>query len=451
MATSQVDNILEDILGDGSGLLKSSMSTAVSPTRGATFPPREPRSLSETGLPEMQVESLILKYLLNCDIATGRQIAMQVCLPPGLIFVTLRRLKAEQLVVYRGSCGLDDYEHELTPTGYERARRLYEQFSYFGAAPVTLDEYRASVSAQSALADAPTADSLREALKELRVHDDMFSQLGQAISSVGAIFLYGSPGNGKTSIAERLTNAFGRSIWVPRSIYIGGEVSRFYDPTIHEALPDSETESETQAIDRRWVHIRRPTVIVGGELSLENLEFRADRFGGAMEAPLHMKSNCGTLVIDDFGRQHVSTKGLLNRWIVPLEKRFDFLNTPAGRKIQVPFDQLVVFATNLEPRELVDEAFLRRIPYKIEAADPTEDDFRKLFRELAAKLEIAHSDGPVEYLITKHYHDAGRPFRFCHVRDLLIQVRNHCRFHEQEPAISEETIDSAVKNYFAIM
>ena len=209
----------------------------------------------------------------------------------------------------------------------------------------------------------------------------MLDRLGPAMNSGRGLFLFGAAGNGKTSIAERVTRAFGQEIWIPRAIGIDGEIMRVFDPVNHEELPLEACEGlyEKRKIDRRWVRIRRPTLIVGGELTMSALEVTTNTSTGICESPLQLKSNCGTLVIDDFGRQRMRIEELLNRWIVPLERRYDFLNMPNGKKIEVPFDQLIIFATNLEPRDLVDEAFLRRIPYKIEVLDPSLDDFRGLF------------------------------------------------------------------------
>jgi predicted ATPase with chaperone activity len=208
---------------------------------------------------------------------------------------------------------------------------------------------------------------------------------------------------------------------------------------------------DNRKVDKRWVRIRRPTIIAGGELTMDALEVTINTSTSISEAPLQLKANCGTFVIDDFGRQRVSVDDLLNRWIVPLEMRYDFLNLPNGKKIKVPFDELLIFSTNLEPRELVDEAFLRRIPYKIEAIDPTEEEVRELFRMMCDRLGFEYLDGPIEYCMRKHFHEASRPFRCCHPRDLLLQIRNYCRFKKIPQELTEEYFDFAVENYFAVM
>jgi predicted ATPase with chaperone activity len=281
----------------------------------------------------------------------------------------------------------------------------------------------------------------------------MLKRLGPAVNSGRGLFLYGAAGNGKTTIAERITRAFGQFIWIPRAIGVDGEIIRLFDPVNHEECPLQANSGllDQSKIDRRWVRIRRPTIIVGGELTMDSLEVTLNRSTGISEAPLQLKSNCGTLVIDDFGRQKMGTDTLLNRWIVPLEKRFDYLNLPNGKKIQVPFDQLIVFSTNLEPKQLVDEAFLRRIPYKIEVVDPTEGEFRDLFKLMCGRLGFEYSEGPIDHLIETHYRQNGRPFRCCQPRDLLQQVKNYCLYRKEMPTLSNEHFDLAVENYFAVM
>jgi len=226
-----------------------------------------------------------------------------------------------------------------------------------------------------------------------------------------------------------------------------------FDPMNHEQVPVDESEGwyDPTRIDQRWVRIRRPTIIAGGELTMDNLEVSLNTSTGISEAPLQLKSNCGTLVIDDFGRQRMTVEELLNRWIVPLEKRYDFLNLANGKKIQVPFDQLIIFSTNLEPRDLVGEAFLRRIPYKIEVTDPSEEDFRLLLEVMCHVLQIPYDQGPVDYLIEHHYRAKNRPFRRCQPRDLLMQIRNHCLFHGVPVELTDHYMDYAVANYFSVM
>jgi predicted ATPase with chaperone activity len=417
------------------------------------FTPAEPASFQEAGLTDSGVESLILKFLLARGDAVGRAIAEQVKLPFGPIDQLLRELKYSQLIVHRGSASMNDFVYQLTDLGRERARRHSQHCTYFGAAPVALKDYIASVQAQSLVRQHPTPDDLNRAFDGLLLNRKMLDKLGPAINSGRGLFLFGPPGNGKSSIAERITAAFGHEIWIPRAINIDGEILRVFDPLNHVEAPLEQNAGllDQRKIDKRWIRIRRPTIVAGGELTMSQLDVVTNSATGISEAPLQMKSNCGTLVIDDFGRQRMSIDELLNRWIVPLEKRCDFLNMANGKKVEVPFDQLVVFSTNLEPRELVDEAFLRRIPYKIEVIDPDESEFRQLFQRMGRTLGVAYRPEAVDYLIATHYKAAGRAFRFCHPRDLLLQIHNFCKYHNCQPAMTPEHFDRAVENYFAVM
>jgi hypothetical protein len=423
------------------------------PSQGNTWKPLEPDSLSEAGLSVTQIEHLALKSLSAFGDLTGRDLADQHALPFRLIEPVLAGLKQAQMVGFRGSAQMNDYVYQLTDKGRGLARKLIDQCSYFGAAPVKLSSYIKSVADQSLTRQHPTKTDLERAFTDLLINRHMLRRLGPAINSGRGLFLYGAPGNGKTSIAERVTKAFGDCIWIPRCIGIDGEIMRVFDPGLHEEMP---LEGPTgplrkEPLDNRWIRIRRPTIVVGGELTMDALEVNSSAGVNVSEAPIQLKSNCGTLVIDDFGRQRMTTDELLNRWIVPLEKRHDYLQMTSGKKIQVPFDQLIIFSTNLEPKDLVDDAFLRRIPYKIEVTDPSEKEFRELFQIMAPIVDVDYSEESVDYLINTHYLPIKRPFRCCQPRDLLLQIRNYCHYLQAPPVMSSEYLDYAVENYFAIM
>ncbi|MCU0878360.1 MAG: AAA family ATPase [Pirellulaceae bacterium] len=417
------------------------------------FVPLEPPTIGDAGLNDSEVEALILKYLLGRGDCTGREIADQIKLPFVMLDALLRQLKYDQLLVYRGAAPMNDYVYQLTDLGRERARRFMDHCTYYGSAPVALNDYIDSVKRQSLEQQHPTEADLKRAFDDILIGERMLRRLGPAINSGRGMFLFGRAGNGKTTIAERVTKSFGQFIWIPRSIGVDGEVIRLFDPVNHEEcpLPPNTGLLDQSRIDRRWVRIRRPTIVVGGELTMDSLEVTLNRSTGISEAPLQLKSNCGTLVIDDFGRQKMSIDQLLNRWIVPLEKRYDFLNLPNGKKIQVPFDQLIIFSTNLEPRDLVDEAFLRRIPYKIEVIDPTEQEYRDLMKLMCGRLGFEYDDEIVGYLIEEHYRKVNRPFRCCQPRDLLTQVRNYCLFRKVPLKLTPDYFDLAAENYFAVM
>jgi len=421
--------------------------------RDEPFIPRIPKSLEDAGLSETLVEELIMRYLLGRGEASGRLIANQVKLPFLLIEPILNRLKYEQMTAYRGATKVNDYIHVLTDQGRDRARQYNHRTTYFGAAPVRLEDYCQAVKFQSVESQRPRREELLSAFKDLLVDKRMLGKLGPAINSGRGMFLYGYPGNGKTSIAERVTQAFGRHIWIPRALSIDGEVMRLFDPLTHEPVPTARKEGflNDDEIDERWIRIKRPTIIAGGELTMDMLEVRRDPETNINEAPLQLKSNCGVLVIDDFGRQKMRVDELLNRWIVPLEKRFDYLNMSSGKKTQVPFDQLVIFSTNLQPKDLVDDAFLRRIPYKIEVENPSEAAFRKLFEIMCPRMGLPFKPDVIDYLIEQHYKPTNRPFRNCHPRDLLLQIKNYCLYNDVEIEMKSEYMDFACDNYFSIM
>lgn len=415
--------------------------------------PQEPDDLRKAALADSEVEDLLLKCLNTRSEASGRDLADQVKLPFRLIDPLLQQMKQDQMVAHRGAAMMNDYVYQLTNKGRERAKKLIEHCTYFGSAPVSLEHYIDSVAKQTMADQHPSEADLHRAFDDLLIDKRMLLRLGPAINSGRGLFLYGAPGNGKTSIAERVTKAFGEYVWIPRAIGIDGEIMRVYDPSMHEDAPLETFEGllDNRKIDHRWVRIRRPTIVVGGELTMDSLDVRTNTVTNVNEAPLQLKSNCGTLVIDDFGRQRMTTDELLNRWIVPLEKRYDFLNLGSGKKLQVPFDQLIIFSTNLEPRDLVDDAFLRRIPYKIEVVDPEEPAFRELFTIMAPIIGVEYNQQALDYLIDAHYKTVNRPMRCCQPRDLLQQVKNYCHYVKAPAVMSRENLDFAVENYFAVM
>ncbi|MGB1930078.1 MAG: AAA family ATPase, partial [Mariniblastus sp.] len=351
------------------------------------FFPFEPTSLAESKVSESMLEQLLLKFLMARGEVTVRQMSEQVGLPFQMTDDAVTQLKSEQLLGFIGQSAVNGYTCKLTEAGRNRAANYSSYCSYFGAAPVAFSDYVASVKAQTIGNQHPGEAELNQAFSDLLIDDKMMAKLGPAVNSGKGMFLFGSAGNGKTSIAERITSAFGPYVWVPRAITVDRDIIRVFDPMSHEECPLDEGEGiiSDQPFDHRWVRIRRPTIVVGGELTMEHLELQYNSQTGISEAPVQMKSNTGVLLIDDFGRQRMTVDELLNRWIVPLEKRYDYLNTSNGKKVQVPFDQLVVFSTNLEPKDLVDDAFLRRIPYKIEVPNPSIENFVRLFKIMCAQ------------------------------------------------------------------
>lgn len=407
---------------------------------------------TDTGLPETLLEALVIKYLFTAGERSGRDIAAALTTPPKPVLDILQSLKNAQLAYYKDTAGMSDFTYALSEAGRARARKLLDESMYVGPAPVPLAYYIESVAAQSITHEKPGVEQVRQAFDDVLLSEKMRDRLGPAINSGRGLFLYGLPGNGKSTIAERITRCFGSDVWIPHAIFVSGEIIKFYDPQTHRTVGSMKPSLlKGEAHDPRWVKIRRPTIIVGGELTMESLELQYNHYTKITEPSVQLKSNLGTLVIDDFGRQRMDAVELLNRWIVPLEKRHDYLSLSTGTKIEVPFDQLIIFSTNLEPRELVDEAFLRRIPYKINVGNPTEDEFRGLMRMMAEETGIEYRDAVVTDLIQRHYSAVNRTFRCCHPRDLILQILNFAAYNGAEPEMSREAFDAAVDNYFAVM
>ncbi|WP_442484607.1 AAA family ATPase [Aeoliella sp. SH292] len=416
------------------------------------FLPPEPQTLAETGLSSAAIEDLILKIVQNAGSMTGRQIAEVLCLPLAVLEDCLTTLRNRQHLSPTGSAMLGDYVYQLTDNGRQRARLAMQECAYAGPAPVPLDDYVASVEAQTIRTEKPKRARLVEAFSDINVEPEMLARLGPAISAGKGMFVYGPPGNGKTTIAQRITRCFGQNVLIPYAIIEDGQIIKLYDAACHERV-NSQMSSllRHNEHDQRWIRIRRPTVVVGGELTMDSLELKHDPVSHISEASLQLKSNCGSLLIDDFGRQRVNPTELLNRWIIPLENRIDYLSLANGKKIQVPFEQLIIFSTNLEPHDLADDAFLRRIPFKIEIGAPSREEFIKLFEMFSKKLKVECPSESLNYLLQRHYDSCGRPLRRCQARDLLDQALHYCEYNEIPVIATPEILDHAVNNYFTAM
>jgi len=414
------------------------------------FRPVQPQSLQEVGLSQAFVEALLCKHLSVFGTATGRSLSDHACLPFRLIDKILDSLRTRKFIHHVNSAPFNDYFYSLTEQGQNRVESFMRESGYVGPAPVQLSEYVQSVKAQSIGHEAPDRERLGSACCDISIDPKLFDSLGPAVNSGGGMFLYGAPGNGKSTLARHITGCFGQAIWIPHAIMVDGHVIKYFDPQFHKEIPELEDGPlRTADADRRWIRIYRPTVIVGGELTLDNLELRHNPDSNVCESPLQLKSNCGCLLIDDFGRQRITPADLLNRWIVPLESHLDFLTMPTGKKIQVPFEQIVIFSTNLEPDDLVDEAFLRRIPYKIKMTDPTDEEFYYLFKIYCERYDCEYRKDVITYLLDTHYRPCGRAKRRCHPRDLLAQVRNYCRYSGIPLELRPEYFDIVVESYFA--
>ncbi|MGC8837257.1 MAG: ATP-binding protein [Anaerolineae bacterium] len=416
------------------------------------FVPFAPSSVAETGLNMGFLADLTLKILYFEGYLTGSEIADQLRLPfTNVVQKVLEFLKRERFVEVKGSSSLREstYQYAITSQGSERAQEVLERCKYVGPAPVPLEAYTRAVLAQTIQQVFVSPETIRAELGHLVLSDRLISQIGPAVNSGRSIFLFGAPGNGKTAIAEAIARMLlkGR-IFIPYALEVDGQVVQVFDMVNHRPVPQEETAAQFPNYDARWVYIHRPAVMVGGELTLDRLDLIFSETSLYYEAPLQMKANGGMLLIDDFGRQQARPEDLLNRWIVPLEKRVDYLTLRTGRKIEIPFDVLIVFSTNLEPAELVDEAFLRRIRHKIEVKDPTYDQYREIFRRECQAKGIPYREEALVYLLQEYYIKPGRPLRGCHPRDLLEELVNIARFSGQKPALTKELIDLAWASYY---
>jgi hypothetical protein len=417
-------------------------------------PPRVPGTLEDAGLAADLAERLLVKTLYTGE-ATGLVIADRMRLPFSMLEPLIEHVRAERLVEVRGATGSGSaagYRYALTDSGRDRARQYLEANQYIGPAPVPLSAYVAEMRALMAARDYIGRDQLRRGFSHLVIGNNILEQLGPAINAGKALFLYGPPGNGKTVIAEGLGRAIGGDMYMPHAIEVDGHIITMFDPVNHESLETDKAGPSSLVSgaprDRRWVRIRRPVVMVGGELTIDMLDLSFNPLSKFYEAPIHLKANGGVFLVDDFGRQRVRPQDLLNRWIVPLESRVDYLTLHTGKKFEVPFDVFAVFATNLNPASLADEAFLRRIPYKIAIGDPSIEAFTHIFELNCQKRNLRFHEVMVAYLQRRHYAPYGRSMRACHPRDLLEHVTAMCRYRGVEPVITRELLDAACNAYF---
>ncbi len=419
--------------------------------RADTFFPKRPTSIEETNLPPAFLTDLIIRALYQANELMGATLAERTALPfASVVMPILDTLRRDQEIEVKRQTGIGDagYVYGITERGIRHARDSMERIGYSGPAPVPLDDYIESVLAQSIRSVVVTEQNIRAAFRDLVVDDDILDLVGPAVNSGASMFLFGYPGNGKTSIAERITNLMGDSIFIPYAVEVEGSVITVYDAVTHTLLDDSSNTGMRLDYDARWVRISRPVVMVGGELTMSSLDLLYNDRNKFYEAPLQMKANGGMFLIDDFGRQQVRPQDLLNRWIVPLEKRIDFLNLVTGKKIAIPFEQLIVFSTNLDPKDLVDEAFLRRIKFKINVVDPSEDQFKAIFHMMCERRGIPYDEAAFRYMINTYYQPVDRPLRMCQPRDILDQIVAIAKYKMMPAALTEPLIDRACQTYF---
>jgi predicted ATPase with chaperone activity len=448
--------------GSHSEMVSVPVGQAASETEYREFIPPVPDTLEETGLTRAQVTDLVLKILHRHGSLLGEEIADIIALPFPLIDDLI--LGAQQRhfieVLQALGHGRGGYTFSLTSEGSARAQAALETSRYVGPAPVPLEVFAEVIARQSVRHVHVRKEDLEGAFSDLVLPDGVIESLGPAVNSGGSIFLHGAPGNGKTATAERVGTLTSSTVYLPQAVLVHGSVMILYDPVYHEKVEWEEDPEEAASRsllfrggpthDQRYVKVKRPTVFVGGELTLDQLDLQYDPYSKVYQAPFQLKAAGGVLIIDDFGRQRMRPAELLNRWIVPLEKGFDNLTLHSGIKFPVPFDCILIFATNLNPSDLVDEAFLRRIQYKVEVRSPSREAFEQIFRINCEEFQVPFRDEAVDLLFREYYQNLGFAPRGCHPRDLIKQIQAMSAFLGIEPALDAESIHRAAHSYFLV-
>ena len=433
-------------------------------TNPAPEAPLSPESIKESGLTTGFLCDMLLRTLYARGVTLGRDLGQFLCLPFKVIREPLRFLKDEKLIQVDGGdlVGEVSYRFSLTDLGRSRAKAAMEQCAYVGPAPVPLEDYVEQCYRQTVSGLECFPEALKAPFGHLVLKEEMFNNIGPAIISGRSVFIYGPPGNGKTAMARAIgdfMNTAGGSIYIPYAFVADNNIITVFDPSLH-VIDDTATEYaddsdatvrkllSSGAVDQRWVRIRRPVIVTGGELNLAMLDLKYSQESKFYQAPIHFKANGGVFLIDDFGRQLVSPKDLLNRWILPLEDRHDFLTVASGKKFQVPFEQLIIFSTNLDPKALVDDAFLRRIRHKVGIQAPQRDVYEKIFASNCKRLGMNFDASAVDYLYERYY-TKGRTPRASDCRDLLETVQSICRYRRQPVHLTRDLMIEASASFIA--
>jgi len=420
--------------------------------------PTPPNTMAETGITESTVEQLMLKQLYFRGEAMGRDLSNALGFKYSVIESMIDNMKRNHLIVAKRSMGMGNMStvFVLSEAGRKLAQQYLEINTYAGAAPVNLDEYCELVKLQKLSPGWLSKEVLDEAYRHMVVSGEILSQIGPAVNSGKSFLIYGQPGNGKTYLAEALFNINTTPIYIPYAIECQGQIIQVYDPLYHEPLDGPAEDlsvlatavSETMAYDKRYFRSKRPFITTGGELTLQHLDLSFNPASKIYDAPFQIKANNGIYLIDDFGRQKVTPSEVLNRWIVPMERKIDYLNFQQGGKITVPFECFLVFSTNLNPEQLGDEAFLRRIQYKMFLRSPGEAEFAEIFEQFCTKVNIPYQSNLIGKFLTKYYRNGKKRMRRCHPRDVITHAVDHIKFEKRPWELNEDVLDHAFASCF---